>query len=289
MMKPRRLGRGLDFLLQGAAAAAPAEEAEAPLVTPHDIGLDEITANPWQPRTQFDEAGLQELTESIRTHGILQPLVVRPRAAGGYELVAGERRMIAAKRAGLTRLPVVVRDVPDEQMLMVALIENVQRRDLNPLERARAFRRLVDDHQLSHERVADLAGMARSTVSNSLRLLELGEDHRNAISNGTISEGHARALLSEPDLARRDELFKAIVEQRWNVRATESAALKPSAKKSARSPDATRLAASLREKLGTKVTIVERGQRGRIVVEYSSLKEFERLYERLAGEPPSIE
>lgn len=287
-MKPRRLGRGLDFLLQG-AGAAPTEEVEAPQVTPRDIGLDEVIANPWQPRTQFDEAGLQELTESIRAHGILQPLVVRPRAAGGYELVAGERRMIAAKRAGLTRLPVVVRDVPDEQMLMVALIENVQRRDLNPLERARAFRRLVDDHQLSHERVADLAGMARSTVSNSLRLLELGEAHRNAISAGTISEGHARALLSEPDPKRREELFKAIVEQRWNVRATESVAVRPSSKKSARSPDAARLASSLREKLGTKVTIVERGQRGRIVIDYSSLKEFERLYERLAGEPPSIE
>ncbi len=287
-MKPRRLGRGLDFLLHG-AAAAPAEEAEAPPAAPRDIGLDEITTNPWQPRTQFDEAGLQELTESIKAHGILQPLVVRPRPTGGYELVAGERRMIAAKRAGLTRLPVVVRDVPDEQMLMVALIENVQRRDLNPLERARAFRRLVDEHHLSHERVADLAGMARSTVSNSLRLLELGEAHRNAISSGTISEGHARALLSEPDPKRRDELFKAIVEQRWNVRATESAAVKPASKKGTRSPDATRLAASLREKLGTKVTIVERGQRGRIVIEYTSLKEFERLYERLAGEPPTIE
>jgi ParB family chromosome partitioning protein len=170
-------------------------------------------------------------------------------------------------------------------MLVVALIENVQRRDLNPLERARAFRRLSEEQGLSHERIAELAGMGRSTVSNSLRLLELSPEHADALAGGLISEGHARALLSEPDLGRRAELFAAIRDQRWNVRAAETAT---STRKSVRktvSADAARLAGRLRESLGTKVTIVERGKAGRIVIAYSSLKEFERLFERLSGTP----
>lgn len=290
-MKPRRLGRGLDFLLQ-----APTEET-APEAAPveaagREVSLDEISPNPWQPRTEFDEAGLAELTDSIRSNGVLQPLLVRPKAGGGLELVAGERRMIAARRAGLTKVPVTVRAIPDSQMLVVALIENIQRRDLNPVERSRGFRRLIDEHGLSHEQVAELAGMGRSTVSNSLRILELDEGQLAALASGAITEGHARALLAETDLTRRGELFKAIVEQRWNVRATELAAAKrPAAQKpaSVASADSARLAAVLREKLGTAVAIQERGQRGRIVIDYRNLAEFERLFERLTGAPPDAE
>lgn len=285
-MKPRRLGRGLDFLLQGAAEPETATPATVARESPQELDLAAITANPWQPRTEFDEAGLAELTESIRSHGVLQPLVVRKKHDGKFELVAGERRLLAAKRAGFARVPVTVHDINDEEMLIVALIENVQRRDLNPLERARAFRRLVDERHLSHERVAELAGMGRSTVSNSLRLLELNPEHTAALASGAISEGHARALLAEPDPNRRDELFRAIRDQRWNVRAAESATT--TAKRGGRPPgsaDAERLAGRLREALGTKVSIQERGKKGRIIVEYQSLQEFERLFERLTGQP----
>ncbi len=287
-MKPRRLGRGLDFLLQGSAEPAPeatAATTTAGPVGPAEVDLADISPNPWQPRTKFDEDGLAELTESVRAHGVLQPLVVRPKEAGGYELVAGERRLLAAKRAGLSKVPVTVRAIGDQEMLVVALIENVQRRDLNPLERARAFRRLADEQKLSHERIADLAGMGRSTVSNSLRLLELAPEHADALASGVISEGHARALLAEPSAERRAELFMAIRDQRWNVRAAESASSSQKAERKPTSPDALRLAGRLREALGTKVTIVERGKSGRIVVAYSSLKEFERLFERLTGVP----
>lgn len=262
---------------------------DAVSAAPTEVPIDAIAPNPWQPRTEFDEVGLAELADSIRTHGVLQPLVVRSREDGQYELIAGERRLLASKRAGLTRVPITVRELADDQMLVVALIENLQRRDLNPVERARGFRRLIDEHQLSHERVAELAGMARSTVSNSLRLLDLGESHLGALQRGEISEGHARALLSEADSARREELFRAIVEQRWNVRAAETAAASRAApRRLAPSADAEKLAAKLREKLGTKVSIAERGKRGRIVIDYRSLAEFERIYELLAGESPEL-
>lgn len=287
-MKPRRLGRGLDFLLQG----VPESEAESAAAAPsaqREIGIDEIAPNPWQPRVQFDEAGLAELSESIRAHGVLQPLVVREKPSGGFELIAGERRLLAAKRANLTRVPVAIRAIPDDQMLVVALIENIQRRDLNAVERARGFRRLIDEQHLSHERVAELAGMARSTISNSLRLLDLNEVQLAAVATGQISEGHARALLTETDPIRRQQLFEAIRDQRWNVRAAESAAVGKRPSRVPRSADAERLGARLREKLGAKVKIVEQGQRGRIVINYSSLKDFERLYELLVGEPPEIE
>ncbi|MBM4013416.1 MAG: ParB/RepB/Spo0J family partition protein [Planctomycetes bacterium] len=287
-MKPRRLGRGLDFLLQGAAETAPEPMAITPAASvagTAEVNLTEISPNPWQPRTQFEEAGLAELTESIRTHGVLQPLVVRAKAAGGFELVAGERRLLAAKRAGLSKVPVTVRAIGDQEMLIVALIENVQRRDLNPLERARAFRRLADEQKLSHERIAELAGMGRSTVSNSLRLLELAPEHADALASGVITEGHARALLAEADVERRAALFSAIRDQHWNVRVAESATAPKSAARKPTSPDAIKLAARLREALGTKVTIVERGKSGRIVIAYSSLKEFDRLFERLSGAP----
>ncbi len=251
--------------------------------------MDEISPNPWQPRSQFDESALVELTDSIRAHGVLQPLLVRPKEGGGLELVAGERRLIAARRAGLTKVPVSIKSIPDAEMLVVALIENIQRRDLNPVERARGFRRLVDEHQLSHERVAELAGLGRSTVSNALRVLELNDHQLAALASGAISEGHARALLAEPDPNLRDVLFKSILEQRWNVRATESAAAQRPASQKSVSADSVRLARSLREALGTKVSIVERGSRGRIIIDYRDLAEFERLYERMTGQPPDIE
>lgn len=285
-MKSRRLGRGLDFLLQSTPEAS-VEPAAA--VATAEVGVDEISPNPWQPRSQFDESALVELTDSIRAHGVLQPLLVRPKEGGGLELVAGERRLIAARRAGLTKVPVSIKSIPDAEMLVVALIENIQRRDLNPVERARGFRRLVDEHQLSHERVAELAGLGRSTVSNALRVLELNDHQLAALASGAISEGHARALLAEPDPNLRDVLFKSILEQRWNVRATESAAAQRPASQKSVSADSVRLARSLREALGTKVSIVERGSRGRIIIDYRDLAEFERLYERMTGQPPDIE
>ena len=283
--KGRRLGRGLDFLLSTPEATKSAQQA--------DIKLEDLRPNPWQPRAAFDPEALSALTESIRQHGVIQPISVRKRSDGGYELIAGERRMLAARRAGLKTIPAVVHDIGDSQMLLVALVENLQRSDLNPVERARALKRLVEEHGKTHDEVAALSGLGRSTVSNSIRLLELDEASLAAVQSGSITEGHARALLAEPDAGRRSQLLARIVEENLNVRQIELVAYqRPSVerRKGAKSSeDAKRLARLLSERLGTSVRIVERGPRGRIVISYATLKDFERLFELLAGEPPPVE
>ena len=282
--KGRRLGRGLDFLLSTTEQTKPSQHAE--------IELDRLKPNPWQPRSNFDSAALASLAESIRQHGVIQPVSVRKRG-DSFELIAGERRMLAARQAGLKSIPATVHELDDGQMLMVALVENLQRADLNPVERARALKRLIDEHGKSHEQVAELAGLARSTVTNSIRLLELDPASLSAVQRGSISEGHARALLAEADLKRRTELLQSIIDGQLNVRTTESIVTSgtraPGRRSRAPTEDGRRLARILAEKLGATVRIHERGTRGRIVVSYANLKEFERLFERLAGEPPPID
>lgn len=281
----RRLGRGLDFLLSPTGPEIGRGEQV-------EIEISRIQPNPWQPRSDFDEESLQSLADSIRRHGVIQPVVLR-RRDDRFELVAGERRVLAAKRAGLTKVPAVVRTLDDTQMLLVALVENVQRSDLNPIDRAQALKRLVDEHAKSHEEVAAISGLARSTVTNSLRLLELDPGSTAAIRSGRISEGHARALLAEPDVARRAELLESIINDKLSVRKAEEVSSQAArGKRSGRRPpseNAKRLGKLLSERLRTRVRIVERGPRGRLELHYTSLREFERIFELLAGEPPPIE
>lgn len=286
-MAAKRLGRGLDFLLTSA------EGDESPGAA-QEVDVRAISSNPWQPRTEFADEGLEELAQSIRRHGVVQPIVIRPTVKGGYELVAGERRLLASKRAGLKAIPAIVRDVEDSQMLTLALVENVQRQDLDPVERARAFRRLVAEQGLTHQQVAEVAGLARSTVSNSLRLLDLEPEYLTAVSTGRISEGHARALLAEANGSRRQDLFQGLVEGHLSVRDAEemvsSAELKqaPGEPRKSKTSEAKALEARLSDLLDTQVLIQERGTRGRIILRYRTLKEFDRLYEKLAGERPDV-
>ena len=283
--KGRRLGRGLDFLLS---------PADSPKLSTEqiEIEIEKVRSNPWQPRSAFDEDSLVALAESIRQHGVIQPIAVRRRGES-FELIAGERRLLAAKRVGLSRIPAVVRSLDDSQMLMVALVENVQRADLNPVDRALALKRLTRELGKSHDEIAAMAGLARSTVTNSIRLLELDESSLEALRSARISEGHARALLGVLDVERRRAVLQQVIDKQLNVRQTEvetslssrSARRRPSVA----TEDAKRLAQVLSETLGARVRILERGVRGRIVVDYATLKDFERIFVRLTGRPPPVE
>lgn len=283
-MKPRRLGRGLDFLL-----SAPEQVPEATPV--ETIEIPRIQSNPWQPRTKFDETQLDQLADSIRRHGVVQPIVVRKTAGDQFQLVAGERRLIAAKRAGLDRIPATIRNLDDREMLVVALVENVQREDLGAIERARAFKRLGDEQGLSHQAIADASGLGRSTVSNALRLLELDAESLDALERGAITEGHARALLAEADLAARRQLLSRMIEEKMSVRTTELevklvGSTKPGKERRKSSADARSLEKRLAEATGLKVRIEERGTGGRVVISYPTLADFDRLFTRLVGTGP---
>jgi ParB family chromosome partitioning protein len=284
-LKPRRLGRGLDFLLSSGSETQEQSAVE-------EIDVAAIETNPWQPRSQFKEDELESLTDSIRRHGVVQPIVVRRAGESGYQLIAGERRLIASKRAGLARIPAVVRAINDADMLVVALVENIQRADLGATERARAFQRLVMERGLTHDEIAGASGLARSTVTNSIRLLDLDEGSMVALESGQISEGHARALLGEPDLARRQQLLRRMLDEKMSVRTIEDQLTldrptAPSRRRGKGSADARLLERQLAEALGLKVTIQERGTGGRLVIKYSSLEEFDRLYKKLTGKKPS--
>src|SRR5688572_26859852 len=212
-MNRKALGRGLGALLSSDRTIDLGSE-------PSEIELDSIVPGPMQPRTHFDEAALEHLAESIRSHGIVQPLLVR-RRGDQYELIAGERRWRAAKLAGLTRVPVVIREVPDESLLEIALIENIQRENLNPLEEAQAYKKLIETVGLTQEALASRVGRDRSYITNYLRLLRLPDDLQQLVKEGQLSTGHARTILgvSQEDLQRR--LARQVIEQGLSVRATE--------------------------------------------------------------------
>ena len=285
-MKPRRLGRGLDFLL-----SSPEQVPESTPAPSEAIDVARIQSNPWQPRTKFDETQLEQLADSIRRHGVVQPIVVRKIAEGQFQLVAGERRLIASKKAGLDRIPAIVKDLDDREMLVVALVENVQREDLGAIERARAFKRLGDEQGFSHQAIAEASGLGRSTVSNALRLLELDPASLAALERGEITEGHARALLAETDLASRRQLLARMIDEKMSVRTTEQEVKlaitpKPGKHKRKGSADARALERRLNEATGLKVRIEERGAGGRVVLTYATLAEFDRLFTRLVGTHP---
>ena len=297
----KRLGRGLGSLLGSGAAAEPEQEAARSGEGELELSLIEIRPNPHQPREVFDTEGLEELRDSIRNHGVLQPVVVR-RAADGYELVAGERRWRAARLAGLQAIPARIReDVTDEDMLELALVENVQRRDLDALEKARGYSRMMDRLSLTQAQVAEKVGLKRATVTNHLRLLELGQEAQEALTAGLISMGHARALLSETDPERAQATLESIVRDGLSVRATEARvrgeepSKGPTEKKKGDGdagaveaqvePWVSDLQRRMQIHLGTRVQLQNKeGFKGRIVIEFYGREDLDRLITLLAPE-----
>jgi ParB family chromosome partitioning protein len=276
-MKPKGLGRGLDALL-GSDEAARKESLGT-------VDTGQIRPGRYQPRTQMDPEALAELANSIRTQGLLQPVVVRP-VGGGYELIAGERRWRAAQMAGLKQVPAIVREVPDESAMVMALIENIQREDLNPMEEAAGVQRLIDEFRMTHEQAADAVGRSRSATTNLLRLLKLAKPVQEAVMRGTVEMGHARALLSL-DAARQIEVANRIAARQLSVRETEALVQGllrgPTAKKAKRTDrDLARLEEEVSQRMGTTVEIKPaRKGRGKLVLHYSSLDHLDELLKRL--------
>lgn len=269
------LGRGLDALIPGEAASGSRE-----------VSIDSIEPNPQQPRQRFERAALEELAESIRTHGIVQPLVVSAIGEERYRLIVGERRWQASKLAGLERVPVLVKDVSDQQSLELALIENLQRADLNPLEEAAAYQRLIQDFGLTQQDVGQQVGKSRVAITNTMRLLLLPEVAKRAVVEERITEGHARVLLSLPDKQTQVAVLERVEREELTVRETEDLVrrlLEPRKPHVVRqkSPDIEAVEDELRRALGTKVSLHHGKRGGRIVIEYYSDEEFQGLYDRL--------
>ena len=288
-MSKKRLGRGLDALLSGDAAAP---EAAAPAVAGADLGevdIADIVRGRYQPRREFAEAALTELAASIKAQGVMQPVVLRKRPQGGYELVAGERRWRAAQMAGLARIPAVVRDVSDEQASAMALIENIQREDLNPLEEAAALQRLKEEFSLTQQQVADAVGKSRVAVTNLLRLLNLAPAVRDMLLSGAIEMGHARALLSL-DTVAQERAAHEVAEKGLSVRQTErlvrqllgaanetGGGASPRAK-TGKDPDTKRLEKEITDRIGAPVSISHGAAGGgQVVIRYSSLDELDGI------------
>jgi len=274
-MQKKALGRGLGALIP---------DLEQPEPAPSEIDIDRIKTNPVQPRLKLDESRLEELAASIRENGILQPVLVRP-TRDGYQLVAGERRLAAAQRAGLLRIPAVVREVPDERLLELALVENIQREQLNPIEEAQACHNLMDTLRMTQEELAARLGKERSTVANALRLLKLPAAVKALVADGKLSPGHARALLSmNSPPAEVSKLAARMVAQGWSVREAEKWAKRESKKPRRVTPEDPNVAAAsdrLRLILGTKVEIkVNRDSRGsgQVRIHFFSQEDLMRIY-----------
>ncbi len=293
--KKRGLGRGLDALLGSAvplrehAAPATTTEQAAPSVADEPardalktLPVDLIQRGKYQPRTHMDQQALQELADSIRVQGVIQPIVVRPLAAGGYEIIAGERRWRAAQLAGLQDIPAVVRDVPDQAAIAMALIENIQREDLNSLEEAQALQRLIDEFDMTHQAAAEAVGRSRTAVSNLLRLLDLENEVKLLVEHGKLEMGHARALLALTGSAQR-EAAQRVVARGLSVRETEQlvrhllAGKKAPVKKTV-DPDVRRLQDDLCEKLGARVAIEYTAKgKGKLIIEYGNFEQLEGI------------
>lgn len=279
--KPARLGRGLDALL---SVYEPTHEKDELKKLP----LDLLQRGKYQPRTHMDKAALEELAASIKAQGVVQPIVVRPITNGNYEIVAGERRWRAAQLAGLENIPAVVRRIPDEAAIAIALIENIQRENLNPVEEANALQRLIDEFQMTHQKVAEAVGRSRAAVSNLLRLLTLQADVREMLESGKMDMGHARALLALEG-AQQSKTARQVVERGLSVRETETLVRrlleKPGNRKSSHrhtDPDVRALQQKLSDKLGAKVRIshTKRGK-GKIVIEFDNLDVLDGILGRI--------
>ena len=282
MSKRSGLGKGLDALIP--AGESPPDAAAGVL----EVDINAVQPNPRQPRAHIDPEQLSDLTESIRTHGVLQPLIVLPPdSKSRYTLIAGERRLRASKEAGLEVVPVIIRDTNELGQLELALIENLQRADLNPLEAADGYRQLADDFSLSHEEIAERVGKSRTAVSNTLRLLKLSAAVRNALASDQISEGHARALLALSTAQAQSAALETVLQKSLNVRQTEELVRRLQGERrkkkttKTRSADETALEEQLQESLGTRVTL-RRGQKGgSIVIRFFSDEELTALVDRL--------
>ncbi len=246
------------------------------------IPLSKIIANSHQPRQNFEEKSLIDLANSIKEHGVLQPVVVVESKDGGYELVAGERRARASKLAGLTTVPAVVKKMKEQQKLEVALIENIQREDLDPIEEAFSYKRLIEEFGLTQEEVSQKVGKSRSAIANSIRLLELPDQIQNALINKKINSGQARALLGLKDEAEQLSMLSSMLGEKISVREIErSVRVKTGYKQSKKDPNIAYLENELRESLGTKVNIKQKGERGSIIIDFYSKEEFESLLDKL--------
>ncbi|MBO9100395.1 MULTISPECIES: ParB/RepB/Spo0J family partition protein [Rhizobium] len=286
----RRLGRGLAALIGEMDQSAPVGDAKPTINPDRLVPIEFISRNPKNPRRTFNEADLQDLASSIRQHGIVQPVVVRTVSSGRYEIIAGERRWRAAQLSGLIEIPVIVRDVDDKTALEIAIVENVQRADLNPLEEALGYDQLIAEHGYTQNDLGEIIGKSRSHVANSLRLLKLPEPVRDMLSSGALSAGHARALVSTSDAAG---LARTIVAKGMSVRDAERLAQndikaqndpRPAgARKDDKDSDTLALERTLTDTLGLDVTIAHKGSGGQVRISYKSLEQLEeicRLLER---------
>ncbi|WP_263143630.1 ParB/RepB/Spo0J family partition protein [Pseudomonas sp. RIT-PI-AD] len=280
--KKRGLGRGLDALLGGSSVSELQEQAaQADTRELQHLPLEVIQRGKYQPRRDMDPAALEELAQSIRAQGVMQPIVVRPVSAGRYEIIAGERRWRASQLAGLERIPALVREVPDEAAIAMALIENIQREDLNPIEEAVALQRLQQEFQLTQQQVAEAVGKSRVTITNLLRLIALPEEIKTLLSHGDLEMGHARALLGLP-AERQVEGARHVVARGFTVRQTEAlvrqwlGGKEKAAEPEKADPDISRLEQRLAERLGSPVQI-KHGQKGKgqLVIRYNSLDELQ--------------
>jgi len=296
----KALGKGLHSLLPprpaAAAASAPAPSPEPEALADGKLSLvpvNQIEPNPNQPRREFDPVALQELSQSIQRDGIIQPIAVRRAGAGKFQIIAGERRWRAAQLAGLTEVPVILRTADDPKVLELAIVENIQREDLNPIELAEAFQRMMTELELTHEEIGAKTGKDRATIANAIRLLHLPPDVQSMVSGRKLSQGHARALLklSTPELQR--QVAEDAIREGWSVRQIEEFT-KPAqtGKEKAKPPVAPTVdpnvkaaITELEQRLGTKVRIVEKGSnKGQIEIEYYSPSDLDRIYEVIVGE-----
>ncbi|HZI30079.1 MAG TPA: ParB/RepB/Spo0J family partition protein [Gemmatimonadaceae bacterium] len=273
------------------APASPSPSAPESQEPFRQLRLDQIVPNPKQPRREFSESELQELQLSLQTSGLLQPIAVRPRGDGRFELIAGERRFRAASRLGWTTIPAVIRDVSDEQLLSLALVENLQREDLNPIEEAQGYRQLINEFGLAHQQVAQAVGKDRSTVTNALRLLSLPDEVQHLVRDGSLTLGHARALLGVPPGISLSELARKVVAQRLSVREVERLVqeAKPTVKRNrdaenqltvSEVPEVRRLTDRLRRFLQTDVAVhVDSAGRGEVRIRFYSADDFNRVFE----------
>jgi ParB family chromosome partitioning protein len=278
------LGKGLEALI-------PVTEVSGPGLS--EVAVDLIVPNPMQPRQALDAEALQELADSIREHGLIQPLIVTsiqdPTSDAQYQIIVGERRWEAAKIAGLTSVPVVVKEATPQEMLELALVENIQRADLNPLEEAAAYRQLMDDFGLTQKQVAEKVGKSRVTVANSVRILRLPDEIKQALAEGQISEGHARALLALKKRADQLKVLGAIVKRGLSVRQTEemvrrvAAGTQPRRKSESPSPETEALENEFRNALGTKVRLFRSRKGGKLVIQFYSEEELEAIYRIIVG------
>jgi ParB family chromosome partitioning protein len=291
--KRKALGRGLDSLLPARSATTTIAMPQAREAGPNEVLIDSIDPNPYQTRRRINEQALEELAESIRASGVVQPVVLRPAANGRFQIVAGERRWLASKRAGRNTVPAIVRQISNEQAMEITIIENLQREDLNPIEQAHAFERLSREFGLTQEQIATRAGKDRASIANFIRLLKLPEEVQSAMEDGALSFGHGKVLLALAGFP--EHLMRAALEIRqkqFSVRQTEELVARllnpqsdePREKPVRRvDPNVREAQRKMEQVLGVKVEIRDRNNKGKIILKYGSLDDFDRILEALAG------